>query len=204
MLLINYACVHAKSLHSCLTLCDPIDHSRPGSSVHGILLARILGWAAMLSSRASSWFKDLTHASYVSCSGRCVLYDLCYLGSPNQLYSNTKYEKIKRREIAAFRKQLLKLEKRYHCSSSNHNVWYGMRRPLILRLLQREKIWRNSVITQWEFVPVKSWMEWKMNELPSGCSQCLWRPLIMKEAVVGNDSTVKRRIKQYMGKLCSV
>ena len=40
--LINYACVHAKSLHSCLTLCDPIDHSLPGSSVHGILLARIL------------------------------------------------------------------------------------------------------------------------------------------------------------------
>ena len=31
------ACTHAKSLQSCLTLCDPMDSSSPGSSVHGIL-----------------------------------------------------------------------------------------------------------------------------------------------------------------------
>ena len=31
------ACMHAKSLRSCLTLCDPMDSSSPGSSVHGIL-----------------------------------------------------------------------------------------------------------------------------------------------------------------------
>ena len=30
-----YVYVSAKSLHSCLTLCDPTDHSLPGSSVHG-------------------------------------------------------------------------------------------------------------------------------------------------------------------------
>ena len=30
-------CMHAKSLQSCLTLCDPMDYSSPGSSVHGIL-----------------------------------------------------------------------------------------------------------------------------------------------------------------------
>ena len=36
----------AKSLQSCLTLCDPMDHSPPDSSVHGILLARILEWVA--------------------------------------------------------------------------------------------------------------------------------------------------------------
>ena len=40
-------CVHAKSLQSCLTLCNPMDCSLPGSSVHGILQARILEWAAM-------------------------------------------------------------------------------------------------------------------------------------------------------------
>ena len=34
--------VHAKSLQSCLTLWDPMDHSPPGSSVHGILQTRIL------------------------------------------------------------------------------------------------------------------------------------------------------------------
>ena len=37
-------CVCAKSLQSCPTLCDPMDCSPPGSSVHGILQARILGW----------------------------------------------------------------------------------------------------------------------------------------------------------------
>jgi len=38
------ACVLAKSLQSCPTLCDPMDYSLPGSSVHGILQARILEW----------------------------------------------------------------------------------------------------------------------------------------------------------------
>ena len=37
----------AKSLPSCLTLCDPMYRSPPGSSVHGILKARILGWASV-------------------------------------------------------------------------------------------------------------------------------------------------------------
>ena len=41
------ACVHAKLLQSCPTLRDPMDSSPPGSSVHGILQARILEWAAM-------------------------------------------------------------------------------------------------------------------------------------------------------------
>ena len=39
---------------SCLILCDPMDFSPPGSSVLGILQARILEWVAMLSSRGSS------------------------------------------------------------------------------------------------------------------------------------------------------
>ena len=46
-----HACLHAKSLQSYLTLCDPMDCSPPGSSVHGILQARILEWVAMPFSR---------------------------------------------------------------------------------------------------------------------------------------------------------
>ena len=42
----------AKSLQSCLTLCDPIDGSPPGSSVHGILQARTLEWVAIAFSNA--------------------------------------------------------------------------------------------------------------------------------------------------------
>jgi len=41
------AAAAAKSLQSCLTLCDPIDSSPPGSSVPGILQARILEWVAI-------------------------------------------------------------------------------------------------------------------------------------------------------------
>ena len=40
-------CGGAKSLQSCLTLCDPVDCSPPGSSVHELLQARILEWVAV-------------------------------------------------------------------------------------------------------------------------------------------------------------
>ena len=56
------------------TLCDPMDYSLPGSSVHGILQARILEWVAMPSSRGSSPPRGQTHVAYVSCIGKCVLY----------------------------------------------------------------------------------------------------------------------------------
>ena len=41
------AAAAAKSLQSCLTLCDPIDGSPPGSAIPGILLARILEWVSI-------------------------------------------------------------------------------------------------------------------------------------------------------------
>ena len=47
-----YTCVLVTQ--SCLTLCDPMDCSLPGSSVHGILQARILEWVAILFSRGFS------------------------------------------------------------------------------------------------------------------------------------------------------
>ena len=47
--------VAAKSLQSCLTLCDPIDGSLPGSPVPGILQARTLEWVAISFSSAGKW-----------------------------------------------------------------------------------------------------------------------------------------------------
>ena len=64
-LLLKMLCC-AKSLQSPLTLCDPMDHSPPGSFVHGILHARILEQVAMPSSRGSSQPRDRTHSSYIS------------------------------------------------------------------------------------------------------------------------------------------
>ena len=53
----------------CLTLCDPMDCSLPGSSVDGIFQARILEWVAISFSRRSSWPRDWTQDSCIV--GRC-------------------------------------------------------------------------------------------------------------------------------------
>ena len=64
--------VCAKSRFSCVQLCNPVEHSLPGSSVHGILQAGILEWVAMRSSGGSSQPRDGTCVSCVSCVGRGV------------------------------------------------------------------------------------------------------------------------------------
>ena len=50
----------------CLTLCDPMAYSLPGSSVLGILQARILEWVAISSSRGSSHPRDQTLISCIA------------------------------------------------------------------------------------------------------------------------------------------
>ena len=59
-------CAFAHLLESCLTLCDPMDCSPPGSSVHGILQAGILQWVAMPSSRGSSHPRDRKYTSGIA------------------------------------------------------------------------------------------------------------------------------------------
>ena len=82
---IHYVCV-LNHVWCFVTLC--IDYSPPGSFVHKILQARILEWVAMPSSRGSSWLRDPTRVSDVSCIGRWVLYHGCHLGSPSESYNN--------------------------------------------------------------------------------------------------------------------
>ena len=67
------AAAAAKSLQSCLTLCDPIDGSPPGYPVPGIFQARTLEWVAISFSNASKPYKSdpqregsQTHKRYVS------------------------------------------------------------------------------------------------------------------------------------------
>jgi len=66
----TYICMHAKSLQSCPMLWDHMDCNIPGSSVHGILLARILEWVAMSFSRGSPGIETLS----LMLPGRWVLY----------------------------------------------------------------------------------------------------------------------------------
>ena len=85
-----HAGMHAQS---CLTLCDPMDSSPPGSSVHGILQAKILEWVAIPFSRGSSQLRDQT---WVSCiAGRFFtgwaireIHQTCF--SPNVLISGNR------------------------------------------------------------------------------------------------------------------
>ena len=51
----------------CLILCDSMDYSPPGSSVHRILQSRILQWVVISFSRESSWPKDWNHVSCLLC-----------------------------------------------------------------------------------------------------------------------------------------
>ena len=89
-----YPYVHSDT-QSCSTLCHPMDHSPPGFSVCGILLAGILAWAAF---RVSSWPRDQTCISSVSCIGRWVLYHQHHLGSP-AMHIIEYYSLIKRNEV---------------------------------------------------------------------------------------------------------
>ena len=85
---LHAGCLHprarvcAKLLQSWPALCDHMDCSPPGSSVRGVLQARILEWVAMPSFRGSSRSRDRTQVSRISCTGSWVLYHRHPLGSP--------------------------------------------------------------------------------------------------------------------------
>ena len=77
--------MHAKSLQSCLTLSDRMDYSLLGSSVHGILQARILEWVSI------SFSRDLPDPGFEPTSPALggILYQLNYQG-----YSATKFAAV--------------------------------------------------------------------------------------------------------------
>ena len=83
----------AKSLQPCPTLCDPMDCSPPGSSVHGIFQTRILECVAISVSRGSSRPRDRTQVSHIA--GRC--FNLCTTREALK-YKNTVSQKISYRD----------------------------------------------------------------------------------------------------------
>ena len=77
--------VRAKSLQWCSTLWNPVDCSPPGSSVHGILQAKILEWVGM----PSSWGLNLHLLHLRHCQGGSLL-PQCHLGSPKAKLNYTQ------------------------------------------------------------------------------------------------------------------
>ena len=90
------AAAAAKSLQSCLTLCNPIDGSPPGSPIPGILQARILEWVAISFSNAWKWkvkVKSLSHVQLLATPWTATCQALPSMGFPRQEYSNTTVQK---------------------------------------------------------------------------------------------------------------
>ena len=91
--------VQAQSFQSCPILCDPMDCSPPGSSVHGILQARILEWVAMSSSRGSSQIRD---QNCISCISRQINIICCQLHTlqashslNNKMFAHVVFQEFK-------------------------------------------------------------------------------------------------------------
>jgi len=84
-----YAAAAAKPLQSCLTLCDPIDGSPPGSPILGILQARTLEWVAISFSNAWKWkvkVKSLSHVRFFVTPQTAA-----YQASPSLGFSRQEY-----------------------------------------------------------------------------------------------------------------
>ena len=87
--IVNKAAAAAKSHQSCPTLCDPKDGSPPGSSVPGILQARILEWVATSFSSAWQWkvkVKSLSHVQLFTTPWTIAYQASLSMGFPRQGY----------------------------------------------------------------------------------------------------------------------
>ena len=83
------AAAAAKSLQSCLTLCDPIDGSQPGSPIPGTLQARVLEWVAISFSNAGKWkvkVKSLSRVRLLTTS-----WTAAYQAPPSMGFSRQEY-----------------------------------------------------------------------------------------------------------------
>ena len=83
---IAFVCRCCLVTKSCLTLCDPMDCSLPGSSSMEFPRQEHWEWIAISSSRGSSQPRDRIHVSCVSCIGRQTLLPLRHLGRPRFIY----------------------------------------------------------------------------------------------------------------------
>ena len=83
------AAAAAKSIQSCLILCDPIDGSPPGSPVPGILQARVLEWVAISFSNAGKWKVKVKMLSSVWLLA--TPWTAAYQASPSMGFSRQEY-----------------------------------------------------------------------------------------------------------------
>ena len=83
------AAAAGKSLQSCLTLCDPIDGSPPGSPIPGILQARTLEWVGISFSNVWKWKEEVKSLSRVRPSA--TSWTAAFQAPPSMGYSGQEY-----------------------------------------------------------------------------------------------------------------
>ena len=113
-------CMCAKSLQSCLTLCDTMDCNPPGSSVHGILQARILAWVPMPSSRGSSWPRDQTCIYYTYLHWQVGSLPLAPPGKPQIRYTCWAFPFL---SISLYTKLSIFPFSTFYFSTTAHRLW---------------------------------------------------------------------------------
>ena len=156
------ACMHAKLLQSCLTLCNFMDCSPPDSSVHGILQPRILEGVAILFSRGSSWPRDQTCISCLLATWEAHLF-LIHIFNCTPMFSvlleetfpflslpRFRYEGTAGKETWDYNKRYLKNAETWRClcfqNSPTSSDWN--RSINGLSLLGTSYLWLRSVVSQ--------------------------------------------------------
>ena len=140
---------------SCVWLWDPMDCSPPGSPVLGILQARILEWVAMFSSKGSSWPRDRTHISYVSCIGRQIFYwRLCRFFNAIPLKMSTAF-------FTGTRTDNFKMCMRTQKTLNNQN-----------NIEKGEQCWRSH--TPWLHITLQSYSHQNSRVLAQTIHICQW------------------------------
>ena len=156
----------------CRSLCGPMDFSPPGSSVYGIFQTRILEWVAIFSSRGSSWPRDLTWVSYISCVGR-----------QNFFFNHQWHLRSTKWAVRTYKKDSVKLIQ--SClplrRASHVAQWWRIRLPM-----QTTQVWRlgQEDPLEEETATHSSILAWEIpwTEEPSGLqsigSQKIWTQII--------------------------
>ena len=114
---------------ACPSLGDPLDCSQPGSSAHGIFQARILEWVAISSSRSSSWPRDRTCVSCVSCAGRSFTTELA--GKPHSKpwpWNKTLISQIVK--FATWKKEMPPMRQHNKFKFERANILFPQSQPL--------------------------------------------------------------------------
>ena len=137
---------------SCPTLCNPTDCSPSGSSVHGILQARILEWVIIPFPRGSSWPRDWTWVSYIA--GRFfIVWATSDIMQNSRLVDSQTRIKIAGRNINNLRYEddtTLMVESKEELKSFLMRVKEDSEKAGLKLNIQKTKIMASSPITSWQ------------------------------------------------------